>query len=998
MFPFRLKGMRAAWLGGWLGLALFASAIDPAPMQNVLVEGIPFAIPKGTTLEQVAAPELCTWPIVAAWDGDGNLVVAESVWNRESVQQQLISRPHRIVRLLDDDGDGRFDSRQVVAESLSFPEGILCLGRDMLVSAPPEIWKLSDADGDGVCESREVWFDGGTLTHCANDLHGPWLGPDGWVYWSKSAFAEQTHTLRSGEVFQSSASHLYRRHPKGGPVEPVMTGGMDNLVDVAWLPNGERFFCATFLHHPRHAFRDGIGHAMYGAVFGKPHAVLDGHPRTGPLMDPTVELGPAAPAGLLFLNALSGDLQNSFAPPTLPDPSGYLLCAQFNLHKVSAHALATSPDASGYTAQSIDLIRSPRIDFHPVDVLLDRDGSLLVVDTGGWYDLCCPSSGTDQRVALGGIYRLRGATPDRWSSVSEMAQALVADPEHASTWKAILTALNSSDASERLAALHLVSLYRWEPARAMVRRWLDSEDAKTVRLAAECLGRLGIREEELGDLLRVWEIHRADRGLQHAILYGMIEGATPSAIRSYLDSAKQSLASVAAVVLDQKKALEGSDAAAVCRLASGDTTEFASPGWDILARHPEWAEGSLPWLEGQYASLKDDRVVPVAKVLLSWSSQASVQRLVQECLEGALSASPSQRACLLTVVRGLGGRELPVAWGAAIAPWVQQADTDAESLAEVLSEVRWPERASELLAALQQRIATADPHASASWLIWSKSLPGGAVLSEGWEPALIDATVSDDPQVRRMARETLRRVRLNQPASAVKLLSSMEQFGPLELPIAIEALVRVQTPELDRQLLARLQQLDSAKTLNVESCVGMLRGRDPEVIAAWKETLQSLQLPPEDIAKGVERWLSDLPAGDAGRGYQVFRSDKAACSACHQIGYVGGNVGPVLSQIGRSRSRRDLIEAIVYPSARLEQSYRSIKIRTLDGEVFQGLVTEETSEHVQLQVSADRRATIAVADIEVREPSQISIMPAGLDQQLTRQELADLIAFLENAK
>jgi len=113
---------------------------------------------------------------------------------------------------------------------------------------------------------------------------------------------------------------------------------------------------------------------------------------------------------------------------------------------------------------------------------------------------------------------------------------------------------------------------------------------------------------------------------------------------------------------------------------------------------------------------------------------------------------------------------------------------------------------------------------------------------------------------------------------------------------------------------------------------------------------------------------------------------------------VGGNVGPVLSQIGRSRSRRDLIEAIVYPSARLEQSYRSTNNRTFDGEVFQGLVTEETSEHVQLQVSADRRATIAVADIEVREPSQISIMPAGLDQQLTRQELADLIAFLENAK
>ncbi|MFN9602496.1 MAG: dehydrogenase, partial [Planctomycetota bacterium] len=122
------------------------------------------------------------------------------------------------------------------------------------------------------------------------------------------------------------------------------------------------------------------------------------------------------------------------------------------------------------------------------------------------------------------------------------------------------------------------------------------------------------------------------------------------------------------------------------------------------------------------------------------------------------------------------------------------------------------------------------------------------------------------------------------------------------------------------------------------------------------------------------------------------------CSACPRIGYVGVTTGPILSQIGRTRSRRDLIEAIAFPSARLEQSYRSTKIQTSDGEVLNGLIVEESASSIALQVAADRRVTVQRNDIEAMEPSSVSIMPAGLEQQLTRQELADLIAFLENAK
>ena len=109
------------------------------------------------------------------------------------VEAQLAEKPHRVVRLEDTDGDGTFDRRTVFADRLMFPEGALWFDGSLYVSAPPSIWKLTDTDDDGVADRREEWFDGGTLTGCANDLHGPYLGPDGWIYWCKGAFAKQTH-------------------------------------------------------------------------------------------------------------------------------------------------------------------------------------------------------------------------------------------------------------------------------------------------------------------------------------------------------------------------------------------------------------------------------------------------------------------------------------------------------------------------------------------------------------------------------------------------------------------------------------------------------------------------------------------------------------------------------------------------------------------------------------------------------------------------------------
>src|SRR5204862_7041825 len=82
-----------------------------------------------------------------------------------------------------------------------------------------------------------------------------------------------------------------------------------------------------------------------------------------------------------------------------------LFAALFNMQKVTRHVL--TPSGATFTTRDEDFLVSDNRDFHPTDVLADADGSLLVIDTGGWYKLCCPTSQLHKPDVLGAIYRIR---------------------------------------------------------------------------------------------------------------------------------------------------------------------------------------------------------------------------------------------------------------------------------------------------------------------------------------------------------------------------------------------------------------------------------------------------------------------------------------------------------------------------------------------------------------------------------------------------------------
>ncbi|HEY7330053.1 MAG TPA: serine hydrolase [Gemmataceae bacterium] len=134
--------------------------------------------------------------------------------------------------------------------------------------------------------------------------------------------------------------------------------------------------------------------------------------------------------------------------------------------------------------------------------------------------------------------------------------------------------------------------------------------------------------------------------------------------------------------------------------------------------------------------------------------------------------------------------------------------------------------------------------------------------------------------------------------------------------------------------------------------------------------------------------------GDPKRGKAVFFSQTAKCATCHKVQSQGVEVGPDLSLIGGKFDRTHLIESLLDPSAEILQGYHATLLTTKSGRVLTGIAKSESSTSLTLLDAEGKSNTIAFEDIESREVSKVSLMPAGLCEGMTAAEFTDLIAYL----
>ena len=149
-----------------------------------------------------------------------------------------------------------------------------------------------------------------------------------------------------------------------------------------------------------------------------------------------------------------------------------------------------------------------------------------------------------------------------------------------------------------------------------------------------------------------------------------------------------------------------------------------------------------------------------------------------------------------------------------------------------------------------------------------------------------------------------------------------------------------------------------------------------------------------DDLKGDVMHLSHR-ANNFAVGQQLFKA--AACVGCHKLNGQGNNVGPDLTKLPPEYSKVDVLEHILNPSKKVDKKYQSNVISLTSGKVLTGLIVEETGDSLKLidnPSAPDKITVINKSDIEERTASDVSIMPKGVLNKLTREEIFDLLAYV----
>jgi putative membrane-bound dehydrogenase-like protein len=1009
-----------------LGAALPATNVPPTGLSALRV-------PPGFKVELAAGPELAPYAMFGALDERGRLFLAESS-GKNIRGAAMAETPECRIRMIEDlDGDGRFDRSTIFAEKVGIPMGVLWHEGALFVASPPDLLRFDDTNGDGLADKRTVlltgWFVKGTAS-----LHGPFLGPDGWLYLTDGRHGFDIRT-KEGTNLKGLAARIWRLRPDGRNLESFAGGGMDNPVEIVFTAGGEMIGTMTYFTNPMHGQRDSLVHWVEGGVYAKWHESVSEFKQTGELLPPLTKFARIAPSGLMqYRGAAFGD-----------EYCGNLFSAQFNPHRVQRHVLARAE--STLSSEDTDFLVSSDPDFHPCDVLEDADGSLLVIDTGAWYVDQCPLSRISKPEIRGGIYRVRREDAPRiadprgdkiaWSRLktAELA-ALLEDERPFVRDQAVerlvkqgagavsaLARTREKSKSERTRCLAVWALFRIGTAQAQeaVRAALRDKSPE-VRLAAmEAVGRaqdwkavdelleLFMHEDAPGKLAAAtafgrigdprvvpWLIGGAsgtadDRFLQHALIYALIRLADGPALENALTTADPQQRKAALIALDQMDPSPLRAAQLRPFLADPDADLRRAALW-VAAHRPAWADEVTGFLSARLLAkeLPASEAGAVREALLTSAGTTNGQQMVAGLLANPALAD-DRRIIVLDAMDRSALTKLPPAWVQRVGDQLKHASPSVRERAVALVRSR---NLAELDPPLQ-KLATDElqPRPLRVAALGALVTRQPKLDEAAFALLLVQLQPTVEASARSAAAQVLMRARLTDEQLLRVAGGPLARGDALILGALLEAFREARSEPVGQALVQALLK------------VGDLPGgiRLDKVLASFPASVHAAAKPllarQADQAAAREKRLVELEpllaGGDVGRGRQVFFGQKAACASCHAIGHEGGALGPDLTSIGAIRSGRDLLEAIVFPSASFVPGYESMRVETAD-DTITGIVAGETAEAITLRANATTEVRIPRAQVRSVSAGAISVMPEGLDTALSREELLDLLAFLQS--
>jgi putative membrane-bound dehydrogenase-like protein len=916
-------------------------------------------VPEGFTVTLFAGEPDVQQPINMEFDDRGRLWVAENYTYSGGPYETKLR--DRIVILHDTDGDGRHDTRKVfwdkgfMLTSLTWGFGGVWILNDATLSFIP------DRNGDDIPDSEPVVLLDGWSRDCGhNFVSGLMWGPDGWLYGRHgivdTSYPGTPGTPREQRVFLNCG--IWRFHPIRHVVE-VVCNGTTNPWGLDYNADNQFFMTNNVQGHLWHVIPGARYQRMYGRDFN-PHAYE--------LMDMTADHY-HWDTKLKWTDSRDGranDLGGGHSHVGGLIYHGENFPAEYrgkifmcNTHGRRINVNRLDREGSGYVGRrepDFMLVKTPW--FRGVDLKMGPEGAIYVSD---WSDNgeCHDHDGIHR--TSGRIYRIAFGSPAKVDVAAQRSSTSTPRPgwfarrdirwiqeqTQASAFTAFPALDNTSLSVQTLGWLEAVDQLSTERLEAALQSADPLTRAAAIQLAAAAPNDRPQLQSRLTTL--------AATSQPPNVLLALV-----SALQKLEPEPRQQLA----------LALLANPANAATIHTENQLTLMTWYGIEPLAAHPQL----LPLLN----------TIPKLQ-------RFAVRRLAHQLAAGESDSAAAALALIAAQARGNADEQ------SRAAELLAAFRTGLAGLARIAAPQNWPDVDRTLRAAGNPDITRAADALAA--------LFGDGTALTDLRTLAADSTA--DPLARQQAIQALAQAKDTESVPIlIRLLNDRAAYDA-----AISALAAFDSPEIATELVQRLPGFkDGNRSLAIDTLIEanripareltaaqvrqLLAFDDPHIREVLEDRWGVVQETPEARLAAVEKWRSlltpeKLATASIEQGAELF---KQSCASCHKLYGEGKNIGPDLTGANRSNLEYLLLN-LIDPSSVVPKQFTTSVIVLNDGRVLTGVIVSKTEQTLVVQTDREQ-ITVARSDVEQTRDTGKSLMPDGMLDKLTPDQVRDLFGFM----
>lgn len=945
-----------------------------------------FELTPGLKIELVAAEPLIVDPVAFDWSDDGKLWVVEMrdyPNGMGAVKPDDVGPPGGRIKFLEDqNGDGAYDASTVFASDLAFPNSVLALpDGNVIVTSAPHILRLKDTNGDGVADEREVLFSGFAEGNQQLRVNGLKWGVDGWIYCANGGVGRgdpnaRVKVERTGDLVDLGARD-FRFSLDFKKLEPQL--GMSqfgrNRDDF-----GNWFGCNnnTPLYHVVHD--DAL---LRRNPFLTPQATTVFVPqitKPGPVFaisDKGIfyhlsEVGrfTSANSAMIYRDRLLGDAYygNFF----VSEPVHNLVHREIverNGATFTSHRPA-GDEAREFLASRDSWFRPNMIRTGPDGALYISDMYREMVEHPHWI-------AADKKEGL--IFR-KGEDRGRIWRIVPADQ-----PPRAVAWRR-----GPVDA----AALEQIALEFDTPSGELrdlrQQTLVMHRDQVTDNAVAALAASAGNSQDAAVRVQALWTLELLGK-LNNELLSARLSDAYPGVRVQAARLAGARLATNPTLAPPLLKLVSDPDAAVQMQLAYvlGNWPDVRAAqalghlldqhGDDVLVREAALSSVNRENIAEIFANIPSrnfERRLDLTLLAARFEQWPVVEALVAE-------ACPSERS--VAACERLGNLLETFAGAGLTYPQLvkQLRDQDlARQMAWLLDGARELADSGKMRRQRDENVFLQDDHDERVFVLLGR----GAHPAEDIER--LTKLLAPQQTPARQAAAAAQLIKLAPANGGELLLAGWSGHSPALRGQILDGLL--DRGNWTQTLLAKLEAHEvSPADFDAVRRQRLLNHPNPKVKEQAAKLLATSGS--EDRLAVLAAWSNVLTMhGDAARGKQEFTK---RCATCHKWQGEGNNVGPDLNTL-TDRSPKTILTAVLDPNAAVEPKYQTYLVTTTDGKVLSGLLLEETANSLILADAAGKQMNVARAEIDALQATGKSLMPDGLERDITPQALADIIQLL----